>query len=115
MFEIRSVPVAAPDGEPPLTGAEEQQFIAFAAERDGELAGFVVAESHPRVVRIVGLEGQAEACRPLLARLQRLAGERYLSVLRPDDRDVRRVIEERGFALQTSGLYLWRQYDRRYR
>src|SRR5215831_8797137 len=72
--------------------------VALAAEEDGELAGFAVAESNPRVVHFLNLEGGTDACRLLLTRLVMLAGERDMSGWCPAVRtDVLKMLEDRGF------------------
>ena len=80
---------------------KERGLLGFAAEEDGELAGFAVAESHPRRLEVLNLEGTAPACRLLLHRLVLLAGERDVSGWFPAGRpDVLRMVEEVGFRRQ---------------
>jgi hypothetical protein len=107
----RAVPVflGIPD-DGSLTPAEwdalckERGLLALAAERDGELVGFAIAESHPQGVPIFNLEGDSHTCRLLLDRLTRLAGERNVSAWVPIDRpDVRRMVERRGFVRLAKG------------
>jgi hypothetical protein len=85
-----------------LTGwaalCRERGLIAFAAEQDGRFAGYAVAESTPRLVRILNLEGGLRPCRLLLERLVRLAGERDVGGWFPAGRtDVLEMLERRGF------------------
>jgi len=89
-------------------------LVGLVAEREGDLAAFAVAESHPRVLHVANLEGEPDASRLLLVRLMRLAGERDVSVCCSVERqDLQEVIEEMGFAQQHqdrhSCYYLWRQ------
>ena len=80
----RSVPAFWDDG--PLPGITPGQWaavckrrglVAFVAEEAGGLlAGFAFAESTPRWVHVLALEGEAEARRLLLERLLKAAGER---------------------------------------
>jgi hypothetical protein len=73
-------------------------LIVFAAERDGELVGFAVAESCPHRIHVRRLEGDTHTCRRLLGRLVRAAGERDLSGWVPTDRpDLRRMFRRLGF------------------
>lgn len=82
----------------------ERGFLAFAAEDDGELAGLAVAESHPSALRVVHLEGTADACTLLLDRLVRLAGERDVAAgCREDREDLRGLLEARGFTRAYAG------------
>jgi hypothetical protein len=94
--------------------------VALAAEEDGELAGFAVAESNARVVHFLNLEGGTDACRLLLTRLVMLAGERDMSGWCPAARpDVREMLEDRGFDREAqddiqgrpSHLYRWRRNE----
>ena len=78
----------------------ERGLIALAADvaDEDDLAGFAVAESDPKAVHFLMLEGDTETCRSLLDRLVRLAGERDVSGWCPIDReDVQRLLEGRGF------------------
>jgi hypothetical protein len=96
--------------DPPLAGmttaqweacCKQQCFLALAAERDGGLAGFAIAESHPWVVRVLGMEGDARTCRVLLGCLVKRAGERDISVCCPvAQSDILEMIEAMGFSLQ---------------
>jgi hypothetical protein len=94
----------------------DRGFVVFAAEEDGELAGFAVAESHPRFLLVLTLEGTAEACRLLLALLVRRAGERHVHGWFPADRpDVRDLLVGAGFEpgeRGTVGGRRWRLYHR---
>jgi hypothetical protein len=77
---------------------DRRALMAFVAERDGVLAGLAVAQSRPRAVHILNLEGGDEACRLLLARLIRLAGERHVRAWCPAARaGLRALFEESGF------------------
>jgi hypothetical protein len=90
------------DGLPPPGWADlcrRGGLLVFAAEdEDGELAGFTVARSGPRLVRVLELDGESDACRLLLRQLVRLAGERgvggWFSGRRPD---LYGVLEDLGF------------------
>jgi len=76
-------------------------LLAWAAEQDGDLVGFTVAESHARGVRVLTLEGGTAICQLLLDKLVRLAGERDVSGWCPADRpDVQKLFETRGFLRQ---------------
>jgi hypothetical protein len=95
---------------PPLPGmtptewelwCEQPSFLALVAERDGGLAGFAIAESHPQKVQVLTMAGDVGTCRVLLGCLVKRTGERELSVWCPAARsDVREMIEGMGFALQ---------------
>jgi hypothetical protein len=97
---------------------KRRALVAFAAEQDGDLAGFAVAESRPGVVHILNLEGGTDACRLLLSRLVMLAGERDMSGWCPAARsDVVEMLEGSGFDREgeddfqgrPSHLYRWRR------
>ena len=99
---------------------KRRALVALAAEQDGELAGFAVAESRPGVVHILNLEGGTDACRRLLGRLVMVAGERDMSGWCPAARpDVREMLEGRGFEPEgeddilgrPSHLYRWRRNE----
>jgi hypothetical protein len=78
--------------------------LALVAELDGSLAGFALAESSPQVLRVHTLEGPADACRLLLDRLVRAAGERDVSCwYRVSCTAQHRLLEGRGFARLTEG------------
>jgi hypothetical protein len=94
--------------------------VALAAEEDGDLLGFAVAESNARVVHFLNLEGGTDACRLLLTGLVMLAGERDMSGWCPAARpDVRKMLEGRGFEPEgkddvggrPSYLYRWRRNE----
>jgi hypothetical protein len=73
-------------------------YFTFVAERDGDQVGFAVAESHPNVLNVINLEGDARVCRRLLERLVMVAGERNMSGWFPIARkDVRLMLEKLGF------------------
>jgi hypothetical protein len=77
---------------------KERGLVAFAAREDEEVAGFAVAESHSNLVHVLNLEGDARACRLLLDRLVRLAGERAVGGWFPVARtDLREMLEGLGF------------------
>ena len=79
---------------------------ALVAERDGELMGFAVAESCPRALHILDLEGDTKACRLLLDRMVMLAGERDMTAWLPLGRpDLHRMVRRLGFARSRSGNY----------
>src|SRR5438132_9867205 len=82
-------------------------ILAFVAEgEDGGMAGFAVAESHPHLVQILNLEGNTDACRALLERLVRLAGERNMNCWCPTARrDVQSMLEARAFARLYEGEF----------
>jgi hypothetical protein len=81
-----------------LAFCQERGLVAFTAERDQGPVGFAAAESDATAVHVVLLEGDADACRVLLDRLVRLAGERDLSGWVPVDRpDLRGLFEGLGF------------------
>ena len=99
---------------------ERLGLVALAAEEDGELVGFALAESNARVVHFLNLEGGTDACRLLLTRLVMLAGERDLSGWCPAARpDVAEMLEGRGFEPEgeddilgrPSYLYRWRRNE----
>ena len=103
---------------PPLEGMTPTQcaafcrrrcLVAFAAERDDNLVGFAVAESDPNGVAVLNLEGDIDACRLLLGRLVRLAGERDVTSWCPADRpDVVELLEARGFSRECRDDFLAR-------
>lgn len=77
----------------------EDLVIAFVAERDRNVVGLATAESHPRVVHVVNLEGDIEACRALLELMVRRAGERSLTAWVAVARtDLLALVEARGFS-----------------
>jgi hypothetical protein len=95
---------------------QEKGLSALVAERDGELVGFAVAESSPRVLYILNLEGDTPACRLLLDSLVLLAGERDMTGWLPLDRpDLHRMAQRLGFVQSQEGdfqgrpscLYRW--------
>jgi hypothetical protein len=66
--------------------------------------GFAVAESCPRALHILDLEGDSPACRLLLDRMVRLAGERDLTAWLPPGRpDLHRMVRRLGFVQSRSG------------
>jgi hypothetical protein len=107
---IRHVPLtdALPLLESPVDRVEmslwekwsrEGILLAFIAEQDEEAVGFAIAESHPHVVHGVKLAGTEAACRLLLERLVKLAGERDASVWCPlEEIGLRGMLEGWGFA-----------------
>src|SRR5262249_13511520 len=91
-------------------------LLAFAAEEDGTLLGFTLAETGPKSVHFLDLEGDAGTCRLLLDRLVRAAGERDVSGWVPAARhDLRGLVVRLGFAVQAADdfrgrpcrLYYW--------
>ena len=74
-------------------------LLAFAAEQDGDLVGYAVAESHPQAVCVLDLVGDIQTCHLLLDRLVRAAGERdvagWFALGRPD---LGRMLVRLGFA-----------------
>jgi hypothetical protein len=87
-----------------LAYCRERGLVALAAEWDEEPVGFAVAESRPRSVHILKLEGDTRTCLLLLDRLTMLAGERNVGVWVPIDRlDVRRMLKRLGFARRAGG------------
>jgi hypothetical protein len=95
-----------------LTTAEWQAYcrskglLVFVAERDEDLVGYAAAESCPRRVHVLRLEGDTATCRLLLDRLVRAAGERDLSGWVPADRpDLRRLFRRRGFVRDGTGYH----------
>lgn len=95
-------------------------LVAFAAEQEGELAGFAVAESHPEVLCIFNLEGDTDTCRHLLSRLVRMAGERDLAAwLHLERTDLHRLAQHLGFVRtgydlcrsRPSLFYFWDRND----
>ena len=76
-------------------------LVAFVAEHGRAAVGVALAESHPNLVHVLALEGNAATCGLLLERLVRLAGERDVSVRCPDGHeDLRRVLGGTGFSRQ---------------
>jgi hypothetical protein len=77
---------------------KDRGVFALVAEREGDLVGWAVAESSPRSLDILRIEGGTDVCRLLLGRLVRVAGERDLSGWVARDRpDVRRLFKRLGF------------------
>lgn len=80
----------------------QRGLFALAVEEDGDLVGLSLAESGPKAVHVIALEGDTGACGLLLDRLMRLSGERDVSAWCPDDRpDLLAALEERGFLRQS--------------
>lgn len=93
---------------------KEHGLLALAAEQDGDVVGFAVAESHPRVLHVLDLEGDTHVCRRLLGQLVRLASERDVTGWFPvERRDVRKMLRRWGFrrrsraSLQGRSLYFY--------
>ena len=95
-------------------------YVTFVAERDGAQVGFAVAESQPRGVHVLNLEGDTGACRRLLERLVMLSGERDMSGWVPIVRkDIRQMLCKLGFQRQhrkvfqgcASYLYRWNRNE----
>ncbi len=78
---------------------EERGLRAFAADLNGEMAGFVLAESRPKLVHVLNLEGETGACRLLLDQMVRQAGERNISGWFPVVRtDIHEMLLGLGFS-----------------
>ncbi len=81
---------------------EESGLLALAAEQDGELVGFAIAQSYPRSLHILSVEGNLRICRSLLGRLVKLAGERNMSSWCPAERrNVCKILKGLGFTRQS--------------
>jgi len=79
--------------------------MALAAEEEGNLVGWAVAESCPHRLHILGIEGDTETCQMLLDRLVKAAGERDLSGWLARDRpDIRQLFKRLGFFKGRSGI-----------
>jgi hypothetical protein len=79
--------------------------IVLVAEEEGTLVGWAVAESFPRCLEVLRIEGDTETCRLLLGHLVRAAGERDISGPAPLDRpDLSRLFERLGFVRSGNGL-----------
>lgn len=96
-----------------LTPAQVREYcfrrglLSLVAEEDGDLIGCLVAESGPRAVTFVVIDGDTPTCELLLDRLIRRAGERDACGWCPVDRDdIRRLLEERGFTPEYEGRVL---------
>jgi hypothetical protein len=77
---------------------QERGFVTLVAGSDDELVGYAVAESHPSVLHIVNLEGDAKTSHRLLEILVKMAGERNMSGWCPIDRlAVQRMFRQVGF------------------
>src|SRR5271165_3702166 len=77
---------------------QERGFLALVAEEDEMYAGLAIAESTPKALHVLKLEGCADACRFLLERLVRMAGERDVSVrCLVNQADMREMFQEKGF------------------
>ncbi len=85
---------------------QEKGLSALVAEHQGELAGFAVAESQPRALHILNLEGDTPVCRLLLNRLVMLAGERDMTGWFPLDRpDLHQLARHLGFVRSCRGNF----------
>jgi L-amino acid N-acyltransferase YncA len=72
--------------------------MVLVAEEEDTLVGWAVAESSPRCLDILRIEGDTDTCRLLLGRLMGAAGERDLSGWVARDRpDLRRLFQRQGF------------------
>jgi hypothetical protein len=88
---------------------EERGVLAFAAEEGGDLVGLALAESGPRAVHVVALDGRHDACWALLERFVRLSGERDVTAWCQEGRDdLRRMLEGRGFSRLHAGKAMGR-------
>lgn len=80
----------------------DRGLFALAVEEDDDLVGLTLAESGPKAVDVIALEGDTASCELLLDRLMRLAGERDVSAWCPDDRpDLMALLEVRDFLRQS--------------
>ncbi len=78
----------------------QRGLFGLAAKQDGRLTGLAVACSHPEALVVTGLRGTPRACRLLLRRLTRQAGERDLSVWCPTRcRRLAKLLGNAGFVL----------------
>jgi hypothetical protein len=85
---------------------EERGFVTLAAIQDDELVGYAVAESHPEILHIVNLEGDAKTCHRLLERLVRMAGERNMrGWCYVDPLAVRKMFRRIGFIRGARGQF----------
>jgi hypothetical protein len=85
-------------GPPPAGSAGGGLLVLAAEDERGELAGLVVAAAKPRLVRVLVLDGDPEACRLLLGRLVRQAGKRDVGGWFPTRRrDLHGVLEDLSF------------------
>ncbi|MFO0845813.1 MAG: hypothetical protein U0797_26095 [Gemmataceae bacterium] len=88
---------------------DERGLLAFAAEEDGELVGLALAESGPQAVHVLAADGRPDACRLLVERLVRLAGERDVTAWCPEDKgDLRETLRGLGFVDLHRGDFLGR-------
>jgi len=82
----------------------ERGLVALVAEEGAMLAGFAVAESNAQAVHFIALEGGTDACRVLLHRLVRLAGERDVCGWCPAyRRDIQGMLRRLGFTRRQAG------------
>jgi hypothetical protein len=82
---------------------QRRGVLAVVAEQDGVLVGWAVAESGARFLHVRRLEGHPQACRLLLDRLVRLAGERDLTGWVWADRpELQRLFVRLGFVRQAA-------------
>jgi L-amino acid N-acyltransferase YncA len=80
------------------TYCKDRGVFVLVAEEEGNLVGWAVAESSPRCLYILRIEGDTATCRLLLGRLVRVAGERDLGGWVAHDRPaVRRLFQRLGF------------------
>jgi L-amino acid N-acyltransferase YncA len=118
MLSIRTVDPSAAvilNGDLPLTDylspggweayCKDQGVFVLVAEEEGDLVGWAVAESSPRCLYILRIEGDTDACRLLLGKLVRVAGERDLGGWVAHDRPaVRRLFQRLGFVRGGNGF-----------
>jgi hypothetical protein len=91
-----------PVGRLGMKSPGDGSILAFLAEQDETVVGLTFAESHPKVLHVLNLEGETDVCRLLLDRLVRAAGERNLSGVFPITRpDILELVEEWGFTRGT--------------
>jgi hypothetical protein len=102
---VKAIPIlmCQPTADGPLPArwpafCKEHGLLALAAEQDGAVVGFAVAESNPQVLHVLGLEGDTHVCRRLLGQLLRLASERDVTGWFPIERtDLRKMLRRWGF------------------
>ena len=90
----------------------DRGLVALVTEDGDEQVGFAVAESDHEAVRFLLLDGDMATCGLLLERLERLAGERDVAGWCPAARrDVRGLLEKRGFRRLFRGRFLCCEND----
>jgi len=93
---------------------QERGFLALVAEEDDMYAGLAIAESTPKALHVLKLEGCDDACRLLLERLMRIAGERDVSGrCQADQAGMREMFQAKGFLeLFQEGCQCYYYWDR---